>query len=182
MARGKTASPLKLSARKQAAFQLFAQGQSVMEVARELSVAWDTAKRYQTAYEEMIREEALENPELLTDVVGNTFRALVELEQARAQAWDRYRRATTDQARAAFLNLVLKAQSDRAKLYGLLGVKPEYAARVEAVRSQQAKLMEFMNSELCPIDRQRLIEFIQKDMGEQLAELPTAPEPTYSKA
>lgn len=182
MARGRTNSTLKLSARKQQAFELYARGQSIVEVAKVLSVAWDTAKRYQDAYEAMLRDQALENPDLLSDVVGNTFRALVECEQARAAAWDRYQKASTDQSRAAFLNLALKAGADRAKLYGLLGVKPEYAARMEAIRAQHAKLMDFMNSELCPVDRQRLIEFISNDMGAELAELPTAPEVEYGKA
>lgn len=179
MARGRTGSPLKLSARKEKAFELYARGYRVSEVARELTVAWDTAKRYQDAYEAMVRDRALENPDVLADVVTNTFRALVECEQARAAAWYRYEHASTDQARAAFLNLALKAGSDRAKLYGLLGVKPEYAAHMEKIRQRQAKLMEFMNSELCPIDRQRLIEFIGDLEGAAFAELPEAEEVTY---
>lgn len=179
VASGKTSSPLRLSARKERAFELFAQGARVIDVARDVEVAWDTAKRYKDAYDDMITSQAQDNPDVLLDVVGNTFRMLVELDQARQEAWDRYRRARSDAARVSFLNLAVKIQSDRAKLFGLLGVKPEYAARVEKIRVTQGRLIEFMSTELCDVDREKLISYLQESVHGTLEELPTAPEVVY---
>jgi hypothetical protein len=181
VAQGKTTSPLKLSLRKEKAFELYARGFRIADVARDIQVAWTTASRYRDAYDQAIAAQAADNPELLSDVIANTFRSIKECDETRRAAWDRYQKATTDQSRAAFLSLAMKANIDRAKLIGLLGVKPEYAARMEAVRSQQARLIEFMNTEMCALDRERLIAYLEKDMGNQLQELPTADEVVYDR-
>lgn len=174
MARGRTASSLRLGARREKAAELFTKGYSVVEVARELEVSPDTASRYKKRFEQDIADQARANPTMLRNVVANTMRALEELEKVREAAWRRHDAATNDTVRASMLKIVLQAQDQRAKLFGLFGVKADYFLHVAAVREQQEKLIEYMTRHLCPADRVKLEEFILEQFNNELADLPTA--------
>jgi transposase-like protein len=174
MARGRTASSLRLGARRARANDLFIKGYSNAEVARDIGVGADTVARYRKSYDESIGEQARANPAMLRDVIANTMRALQELEKVRESAWSDYERATSPAIKAQFLNVVLKAQDQRAKLFGLFGVKAEYFLHVAQVRDQQDKLITFMTSHLCPADRIKLEEFLVMEFAGELSDMPTA--------
>lgn len=173
---GGTRSPLRLGARRQRAFELFTEGASNVEVARALQVSPDTAGRYRKLYEERIEQQAASNPHLLRQVLPNTIKALEELEKVRAYAWERARSTESDTIRAQMMNVILKAQDQRAKLFGLMGVKQEALAFTMQVQKQQTRLIEYMQRELCPADRVKLEEFIISEFADYLASMPSAPE------
>ena len=161
MPRGRTNSQYPLAERKKRAFELFLQGRSKLDVAEEIGVSEDTAHRYHAQYEEQIREEAEANPRLLLNYLENTIRALQENELIRSRAWERYEGSTSDTIKAQMLNIALKAQSERAKLFGLLGVKQEFFAHVQRVQHLQTRLIEFMRTELCDADRIKLERLLE---------------------
>jgi hypothetical protein len=177
MPSGRTRSPLRLGARREKAFELFRRGFSNVEVAEEIQVSPDTAARYRKLYEDRIVEAAREQPDLLRDVLANTIRTLTELDAIRRNAWQRLEENPPDSVRSSLLNTLLKAQDQRSKLFGLLGVKQEYAAHVAKVRQQQEQLIEFMSRELCPVDREKLEEYLLDEMAAGLATLPEIPHP-----
>jgi len=175
MPAGRTASPYPLQQRKRLARDLFLQGYSVTEVADELTISVDTAIRYKQQYEAEIKEQARANPQLLTNVLENTVRTMEELDAIRREAWSQYHTTTHLQTRSNMLNIALKAQSERAKLFGLFGVKPEYMMHVQRVQLVQQKLLDFMQRELCPSCRQRLLDAIGDLLTEnQVLEIPAA--------
>lgn len=163
---GRTRSGATLSQRRREAFEMYTKGYSPGEVAEELSVSYNTACRYRDKYEDRIREQAVANPNLLNEYLNNTVRALEELDMIRRRAWDRYDMAATDQQRATFLNIALKAQSDRAKLFNLFGVKQDYFMHVQNVHNFQQKIYSFMSKELCPNCRTKLENYITGELTE----------------
>lgn len=174
MGAGATASPYRLGERRRRAFELFLQGQTVSEVAEELRISLNTAIRYKKRYEGELAEQAAANPSLLRNHLENTVRALNELDLVRRKAWDSYEGSTSDQTRAQMLNIALKAQSERAKLFGLFGVKQEYFAHVQQVNLIQQRLLSFMARELCAEDRTKLELYITTELREFL-EAPPLP-------
>jgi hypothetical protein len=172
MAKGRTNSPYSLSARRIKAVELFVRGYTVTEVATELRVSVETASRYRTKYQEDIKSQAVANPTLLKDVLANTIATLGEIDQVRQEAWRNYENAKSEQLKAQFLNTVLKAQEQRAKLFGLFGVKAELLHQMTLIREQQEKLVEFMSEHLCSADRERLETFILDEFKEELRNLP----------
>jgi hypothetical protein len=173
---GGTKSPLRLGARRQKAFEMFVEGASNVEVARALQISPDTAGRYKKLYDEKINEQAASNPHLLREVLPNTIRSLQELDKVRAYAWSRANETQSDTIRAQMLNVILKAQDQRAKLFGLMGVKQEALAYTMQVQKQQEALIEYMRRELCVADRAKLDDFIVSTFADDLAALPTAGE------
>lgn len=169
---GGTRSPMRLGARRQRAFELFTEGASNVEVARSLQVSPDTAGRYRKLYEEKIESQAAANPHLLRQVLPNTIKALEELEKVRAYAWERARSTESDTIRAQMMNVILKAQDQRAKLFGLMGVKQEALAFTMQVQKQQERLIQYMKENLCPADRIALDEFIVAEFATELAAMP----------
>lgn len=175
MSKGKTASHLRLSDRRLKAAELFTQGYSVTQVARELKVTAETARRYRDWHEEQVHATARSNPTFLRDVITNTTRALEELDLVRARAWERANvRNASDEVQARMMSIILNAQEQRNKLFGILGVKPEFAAHVQRVREQQDRLIVFMQANLCPTDRAKLEEFLMEEFNAELATMPTA--------
>lgn len=180
MPRGRTSSPLSRSARLERASNLYARGYSIADVARELSVSPDTASRYKKQYDESLKDQARLNPDLLQDVLRNTFQSLRELEQVQQQAWTRYEGAQTDQTRAAFLNTALKAQEQKAKLFQLFGVKATFLAKVAHIQAQQRAFITFLGeANFCDRDRDLIAEFLasQVDVSD-LTQIPEIEEPT----
>lgn len=173
---GATKSPMRLGERRRKATELFVQGYSITEVAKQLKVSVDTASRYKKAYEDQIREQAAANPHLLREVLPNTIRALEEIDRVREQAWKKHNETKSDQIKAQMLNIILKAQDQRAKLFGLLGVKQETLAFTLQVQKQQERLIEYMKDHLCPADRAALDEFIVQEFSQELDRMPTAPD------
>lgn len=161
MPRGSTASPYTLQERKRRANEMFLQGRSKSEVAEALDISDDTAYRYYAAYEEQIQAEAAANPRLLLNYLENTIRALQENELVRSRAWERYEESTSDTIKAQMLNIALKAQSERSKLFGLLGVKQEYFAHVQRIQALQSRMIDFMRTELCDADRLKLERMLE---------------------
>jgi transposase-like protein len=178
MPAGRTASPYPLQQRKRLARDLFLQGYSVSEVADELTISVDTAIRYKQQYEAEIKEQARANPQLLTNVLENTVRAMEELDAIRREAWAKYHTTSHVQTQSNMLNIALKAQSERAKLFGLFGVRPEFMMHVQRVQMLQQKLLEFMQREMCTADKQKLESYLTGELRQFLQadvlELPSA--------
>lgn len=163
-------SDLTLSERRERAFQLYLKGYTVADVARDLEVAPNTASRYKSEYEEELEQQTKSNPALLQDVLKNTFRSLEELDQLRKEAWQRYERATTDGTRTKYMRIILASQDQRAKLFGLMGVKQQYMVFVNNVHAVQQKLMQFMREELCDRDRRKLEAYMTEELSEFMGE------------
>jgi hypothetical protein len=179
MTRGRTSSPLGLSARRERARELFSRGFTNADVAREILVSPETAARYRVTYEDELKETAKANPNMLRDILGNTVRTLRELDQVRAAAWQNYEASQTDAAKATFLNTALKASDQRAKLLQLFGVKAEYMSQVAVIQRNQEALIKFLaEGEWCDHDRMSVVSFLetQIDMTD-LDALPTTEEP-----
>lgn len=183
----KTRSKMTLSERREAAYTLFAKGFTNKAVAESLKVNKDTVKGYRDRYEASIQAQAQANPAFLRDVVANTFRSLHELDKIREDAWKHMERRkekrefevecpecgegfifTTkldyeipDQTRVQYQNVLLKAQDQRAKLFGIMGVKQEIMVAMMQVKAVQDRLLHFMAEHLCAADRAELEDFLQ---------------------
>lgn len=160
--------------RKEKARELFARGYRNAEVAREVGVHPDTVTRYRREYDEALREQAAANPRLLADVVQNTVQSLQHIDEVYKEAWVRYEHAESAQVKATFLNTALKAEGERAKILGLMGVKGDTLAFVQRIKAQQDALIEHMREHLCNECRPTLIDFIVRNFAEDLESLPTA--------
>lgn len=183
----KTRSKLSLSERREQAYVLFAKGYTNARVAEELKVNKDTVKGYRDRYESSVQAQAAANPAFLRDVVANTFRSLAELDQIREDAWAHMKRRKEkrefvvecpeceyeftfvakldyeipDQTRVQYQNVLLKAQDQRSKLFGIMGVKQEVMVAMMQVKMVQDRLLHFMAEHLCAADRVELEEFLQ---------------------
>lgn len=196
MPRGRTRSRYRLSDRREIAYEKFMKGATVQDVSQDLNVSWDTAKRYKLEYEERIRSQAQANPSMLIEVINNTIRALEENDLIRKRAWTEYEEAGKDVAiecpncehemvlparpssvRNSFLKTVLAAQEQRAKLYGLFGVKAEFYGQVQKIKALQDRLLAFMRRELCAEDRSKL-ERLLAGTDADTVDLPALPVPT----
>lgn len=197
MAKGKTKSKLSLKQRREQAFRKFSHGESDMEVARSLKVSRKTAANYRRLYEESIEKSAVANPTLLQDVLKNTIRSLAELDQIRADAWQRLdskpRKVKfdcsecgeqiaveldlppTDQARVQYQNVLLKAQDQRSKLYGVMGVKADVLVLVMNVKTVQDKLLEWLQRNLEGVQREALAHFMETELSEYLGAMGELP-------
>lgn len=162
MAKGKTKSKLTLSERREEASELFAKGFNVSDVARRLKVSWETAKAYKEWHEERIANSANENPQMLQDVLRNTIASLAELDQIRKEAWRTYHTADSKQIKLQALNTIRSAQQDKAKLFGLFGVKQDFYVHVQNVTVVQGMILDFLGRELCEPDRRKLEAFLAK--------------------
>lgn len=175
----RTRSDLTRGERTERAFDLFSRGYSNADVARKLRVHRNTAANYRVLYEEKLKQAKLDNPAFLQDILGNTLRLVGELEQIQREAWrnhEKAKRKTTVECphcekivfhedsdpvlRDRILNTLLKAQSERAKLMGVIGVKAEFMALVAQVKAVQDKLLTFMATELCEADREKLDRYL----------------------
>lgn len=171
MGKGKTKSKLTLSERREQASELFAKGFNVSDVARRLKVSWETAAAYKRWHEERIESAATENPQLLQDVLKNTIASIAELDQIRKEAWRTYHTAESKQIKLQALNTIRSAQQDKAKLFGLFGVKQDFYVHVQNVTVVQNKILDFLSRELCEADRRKLEAFLitpelQRYMGQ----------------
>jgi len=183
MPKGKTASTMTRKVRLDHAFTYFKQGMTNAQVARNLKVHPDTITTYRHKYEEHLLLVKENNPGVLMDVLGNTLRSLEELDLVRADAWARLQEAEPHccqecglecgcyvtlnaQSAATLHNVVLKAMDQRTKLFGLLGVKQDVFLHIQQVSELQNKLLEFLQTQLCEIDRVRLQLFLGQMMPE----------------
>lgn len=183
-------SKLGLSQRREKAFESFAKGYTNTDVAKLLKVHMDTVAGYRRLYEERIHSQAAANPNFLKDVLTNTVRSLEELDRIRADAWkhveNRKKKVTrecpecehtwreieeievSDQTRATYHNVLLKAQDQRSKLFGVLGVKQEVFVAIMQVKVVQDKLLEWMATNLCAGDREALAVFMETELQEYM--------------
>lgn len=183
MPRGKPGSPLSRAERLDKAFDYFRMGYSDADVARRLKLHPDTIASYRRKFEDRIQDAVRERPELLNDVLGNTYRVLDELNMVIKDAWKRIGRKRVGicqscyeecghdhplapSAVAGFHNIILKATEDRIKVYGLLGVKQEYFMRVQQIEQLQRRILDFMAGEFCEMDRRKLANFMAGLAGE----------------
>lgn len=186
--KGKSKSKLGLSQRRERAFELFARGYTNADVARDLTVHADTVARYRELYNERIHAQAAANPNFLKDVVTNTMRSLEELDRIRADAWQHMESRTvrvehecpecehqwvekerveiSDQTRAQYHNVLLKAQDQRSKLFGVLGVKQEVFVAIMQVKIVQDRILEWMAQNLEGDVRDALADFLEAELGE----------------
>lgn len=162
MTRGKTASRKTLSQRREEASDLFTKGFTVADVANKLKVSWDTAKGYKRWHEARLAKSAADQPQLLQDVLKNTIQSLAEFDQVRAAAWRTYHTSDSKQVKLQALNTIRSAQADKAKLFGLFGVKQDFFIHVQNVTAVQGLLLDFLSRELCEADRSKLERFFQK--------------------
>lgn len=175
MAKGKTRSKLSRSERLAKAFEFYGKGLDVAEVSRRLRVSWDTAKRYKEKWEASIDAEAQEKPELLRDVVRNTVQAIRELDMVRAEAWKTYHTADSKQTKLQALNTIRSCQTDKAKLFGLFGVKQDFFLYVQSVNIVQSRLLEFMAEKLCDADRDALAALLEGELAPYLPNTSSMP-------
>lgn len=179
MSKGKTESKMRIGERKQKAFEGIKQGLTNVEIAKRIKVSPGTVSRYRKDYIAQISDQARNNPDLLRDVLGNTIKALEELDLVKAEAWKLYNRTNSETTKISCLARITACQDQRAKLFGLFGVKAEFFLHVDAIRQQQSKLLEFMGEHLCPTDRIALEAYIVSAFAGELAAMPTAEEPTH---
>lgn len=175
MPRGRTASLMSLSERREEASSLYLKGFTVTEVARRLKVAWDTAKGYKEWHERRIEEEAASKPQLLSDVLRNTIAMMAELDQVRAAAWRTYHTAVSQQVKLQALNTVRSAGNDKAKLFGLFGVKHEVYATMANVKLVQDRLIAYMRDQLCDECKPGVEQLLMSPELQQYMNLPTLP-------
>lgn len=174
---------------------MFMKGNSNKAVAEKLQVGADTVARYRKEYEERISEIAKANPGMLRKVIENTIVALEENSQIRQHAWEEYEalKAPRDvecpscgasmavpgggaTIRNQLLKTILAAQDQRARIFGLFGVKQEFFIMVQNVRIVQEKLTEFLRTRLTPEQRQEVESFMVNELGEYLgSDLPSIP-------
>lgn len=176
-------SKLSLSERREQAFLLFARGYTNSDVARKVKINKDTAASYRALYEQRVHAQAAANPTFLRDVLSNTIRALEELDQIRADAWKQISEDRTmlydlecescgtslearlpwplgDEARTKYQNILLKAQDQRSKILGVLGVKAEVIAAMTQIKIVQDLMLKFMVEKLCADDKRALEDFL----------------------
>lgn len=188
----KSKSKLKLSQRRQQAYELFAKGYTNVDVAKDLEINKDTAAKYREKYEASIQSQAAANPGFLRDVLTNTVRSLKELDQIRADAWKQLkprrmkiehhcpecehewtttlRFDVSDQSRVQYQNVLLKAQDQRSKLFGVMGVKQEVFIAIMQVKVVQDRILTFLTDNLCAADRAELEAFLQgPEMAQYMA-------------
>jgi hypothetical protein len=194
MPRGSTASTLSLSERRETAFDLFMRGWTNKDIAEAIDVTPETVARYRKDYNDRISEAAASNPGLLAQVLENTIVLLEENAAVRKALWDEYEMAgegrvfeceecgneedmptPPNSVRIGILNSLTKAGEQRAKLFGLFGVKAEFFAQVQEVRSLQKDLIEFLTNELCQEDRDKVIAFLE-GRGRAPQDLPAIPD------
>lgn len=173
------------------AFSLFAKGYTNADVAKKIRVNKDTAASYRTLYEQRIHAQAAANPSFLRDVLANTMRALEELDQIRSDAWkqiseDRYYTFETecdhcgedikkrvkvpigDDNRVKYQNVLLKAQDQRSKILGVLGVKAEVIAAMTQIKIVQDQILRWLTENVEGELRDRLETFLTTELREYM--------------
>lgn len=193
----KTKSKKNLSQRREEAFKLFARGYSNVDVAQELKVSRNTVASYRERYEQSIHAQAAAKPGFLREVLANTIRSLEEVDAIRADAWkqlkNRKLRYTaqcpdcehefelkldmpiSDQSRAQYHNVLLKAQDQRGKILGVLGVKAEVLAAITQVKAVQDAILKWMMENLTGEQRTKLLAFMEAELSDYLSmDSPTA--------
>lgn len=186
----KTKSKLTLSQRREKAYELFARGYTNKDVKERLHVSNDTVANYRKQYNERIHAQAAANPKLLQDVVSNVIRTLEELDQIRADAWKKMEPRTrkvkiecpecghrwkevesyevSDQTRAQYLNVLLKAQNERNKLFGVIGIKQEAFSMMMQTQIVQNRIIEWMMNNLEGDIREALANFLETELSEYM--------------
>jgi transposase-like protein len=186
------------SQRIENAHKLFARGYSNADVAREIGVHADTATTYRRLYEEGLNKQAASNPHIFSEVLLNTQRALIELDQIRTNAWEQIQRTRiitvqcehcgedtesefpiSDQSRVQYQNVILKAQHERAQLYQLLTSRTEILVRHEHTKIVQERILGWLKDNLSLSDREKLAVFIETQLSEFMGELPAATDPGH---
>lgn len=176
MPKGKTASTLGLSQRREQAFRRFLQGWNNVDVAKDIGVTAETVARYRNEYQEQITTQARENPRLLLNVIPNTVQSLHELEAVRKATWDEYEENVDRPAiRQQCLRTLTSIQAERAKLLGLFGVKQEFLLHVQNVQHVQQRILDWMRQNLCAEDREKLTKFLTTELAEYMPESQAPP-------
>lgn len=181
--RGKSSSTLNRSERLERSYELFAKGYSQADVARKLAVHKATAAAYKRRYEAQLQDQVKAHPDLLNDVLGNALRILTEGDYIRKDVWKYLAKRKPHvcencmencgcdeplppSAVIGYHNTLLKAQEQRMKVFGLLGVRQEYFIKVQQIEALQRQLLDFMATNLCLEDRARLEQFLGSTVGE----------------
>lgn len=186
----KSKSKLGLSQRRERAYELMAKGWTNAAIARDLGVHVDTITGYRRKYEESLHAQAAANPNFLRDVLTNTIRSLTELDMIRADAWKHMEDRTirtpvtcphceeeftlkerievSDETRARYHGILLKAQDQRAKLFGVLGVKQEVFIAIMQVKVVQDKILEWLATNVQGDLRESLATFLETELSEYM--------------
>lgn len=176
-------SPYTRSERREKAFDLFRKGYGPTDVGRKLKVSKNTALALKRRYEEAIKDEVRQRPDMMSDVLGNTLRSLEELDLVRKDAWRRLEGRSDHecpecgtllacshslpiQSATQLHGVILKAQEQRVKLFGLMGVKAEYFSHVSMVQAIQLRIIEFLQNELCEADRMKFTAWMDNALPE----------------
>lgn len=140
-------------------------GYTNADIARELKVTPETIYNYRKQWKQKIQDEKAENPQLLQNILDNTFQMLEEYDQIRTEAWKAFQATESIQLKNQIIGQLTKLQQDRAKLMGLFGVKQEYFYEVNKIKVIQEKLLEFMRKELCAEDRAKLQTLLTTELA-----------------
>lgn len=194
MPRGRTRSKLNRSQRIEQAHELFARGYSNADVARELLISADTATAYRRLYDKGLRDAADSDPMIFNEVLLNTKRALIEIDQVRKDAWAQIRATRkvtgecsncgeevvfelpiTDASRSKHHKTILTAQQMRAQLHQLLTNRTEVLIRHENTQIAQRKILAWMKDHLPFEMREQLAMFIETELAPLMGELPSGP-------
>lgn len=155
-------SPYDRSERKRIARKMYLRGASVSEVSRKLKVTWITAQKYRDALQDELTSTIHNNPELVQDILTNTYKLLEELDQIRSESWKQYSKKDVPvMVKNQLLNTMLKAQDQRGKLLQVMGLKQEMLIHLQMVRGLQERIIEFMSRELCHEDRDKMEAFLR---------------------
>lgn len=195
MARGRTNSPIPLRERKKMAWDMFSRGFTSDQVRAKIQVTTETVSEYRRQYESELRQQMLDNPGLLRNVLENTVRGLEELDQARRALWEEYDGAihpvmlvcphcdqdiehlqvTSPSTRNQILGNIMKSQELRSRMLGLFGVKQEFLLHVQSVRAIQEALLGFMRENLCSEDKVKLERMLTEELGAHLDQTHSMP-------
>jgi hypothetical protein len=161
---GRTGSPYSLGERKQKAFRRFNRGQGPSDVYKKLGVSYDTACRYYREWKKHAGEAARQDPDFLRDILGNTWQAIAQIDEVRRVAWAQIsKKGTNPQTKQSLLNTILKAEEQRNKILSVLGIRQEVFVYLQNFQKFQQLLIGFLKKELCDVDKEKLIEFLQSE-------------------
>jgi hypothetical protein len=150
----------------------------------------DTAGAYRKSYNERIHAQAAANPNFLAEALDRTMQSLSELDLIRADAWKHLEDRTVrgefqcpecehewttkvkvpvpDQTRAQYHNVLLKAQDQRSKLFGVLGIKQEMLAGVMQIQYVQGRIIEWLAQNLEGDTKEALAQFLESELGDYM--------------
>ncbi len=177
-----------LQDRKAEALRMYSQGASPERVAQRLEVSLETARRYKREFKEEIAREASQSTGLLSSTLPSMIETLNSISKVEFEAWEGYERdskpvdvpcpecgeslhidAAPSNSLQSWLKLALEAQKEKAKVFGVVGIKPEVQARNNAIETMHTLILNFMSTQLDSIAREKVQQFVNTPEMRRLA-------------